>query len=69
MQVFAPVGLLERLARHGVRNLDGEGESLAKPDLRVKKIDRLGRGTLSVHPGDVTLPIGPDAVALPFADL
>jgi predicted AAA+ superfamily ATPase len=22
-----------------------------------------------VHPGDVTLPLGPDAVALPFADL
>ena len=33
MQVFAPVGLLERLAGHGVRNLHGEGESLAKPDL------------------------------------
>src|SRR4030067_1874559 len=42
MQVFAPVGLLEGPARHGVRNLDGEGESLAKPDLRIKKIDRLG---------------------------
>jgi hypothetical protein len=25
--------LLERLARHGVWNLHGEGESLAKPDL------------------------------------
>jgi hypothetical protein len=22
-----------------------------------------------VHPGDVTLPLGPDVVALPFADL
>ena len=33
MQVFAPVGLLEGLARHGVRNLHGEGESLPKPDL------------------------------------
>ena len=33
MQVFAPVGLLERLTRHGVRNLHGEGKYLAKPDL------------------------------------
>jgi len=42
MQVFASVGLLERLARHGIRNPNGEGESIMEPDLCIEHGDCLG---------------------------